>query len=93
MTPYLVHIMVLLIHITLFRLIKEKITFETPIKCLIVIPENFENSVFHIFHDTILGAHYGPVNTYNTIKERYWMHNMFEKLQRYICSCDACQQQ
>ena len=77
----------------LFRLVKEKKAFETPIKCLLVIPENFENSVFHMFHDTLLGAHYGPVNTYYIIKDRYWMHNMFEKLQRYISSCDACQQQ
>ena len=77
----------------LFKLVKDKRTFDTPIKCLLVVPEKFENSVFHMFHDTLLGAHYGPVNTYYTIKDRYWMHNMFEKLQRYISSCDACQQQ
>ena len=46
-----------------------------------------------MFHDTLLGAHYGPVNTYYTIKDCYWIHNMIEKLQRYISSCDACQQQ
>ena len=46
-----------------------------------------------MFHDTLLGAHYGPKNTYYTLKDRYWMHNMFEKLERYISSCDACQQQ
>ena len=77
----------------LFKLVKDKRTFDTPIKCLLVVPEKFENSVFHMFHDTLLGAHYGPVNTYYTIKDRYWIHNMFEKLQRYISSCDACQQQ
>ena len=77
----------------LFKLVKDKRTFDAPIKCLLVVPEKFENSVFHMFHDTLLGAHYGPVNTYYTIKDRYWIHNMFEKLQRYISSCDACQQQ
>ena len=46
-----------------------------------------------MFHDTLLGAHYGPVNTYYTIKDCYWIHNMFEKLQRYVSSCEACQQQ
>ena len=65
----------------LFKLVKDKRTFDAPIKCLLVVPEKFENSVFHMFHDTLLGAHYGPVNTYYTIKERYWIHNMFEKLQ------------
>ena len=77
----------------LFKLVKDKRTFDAPIKCLLVVPEKFENSVFHMFHDTLLGAHYGPVNTYYTIKDRYWIHNMFEKLQQYISSCDAYQQQ
>ena len=73
----------------LFRLMKQKKVFDTSIKCLLVVPEKFENCVFHMFHDTLLGAHYGPVNTYYTIKDRYWIHNMFEKLQRYISSCEA----
>ena len=77
----------------LFRLVKQKKIFDTPMKCLLVVPEKFENSVFHMFHDTLLGAHYDPVNTYYTIKDRYWIHNMFEKLQRYISLCEACQQQ
>ena len=77
----------------LFRLIQQKKVFDTSIKCFLVVPEKFENTVFHMFHDTLLGAHYGPVNTYYTIKDRYWIHNMFEKLQRYISSCEACQQQ
>ena len=53
----------------LFRLIQQKKVFDTSIKCLLVVPEKFENSVFHMFHDTLLGAHYGPVNTYYTIKD------------------------
>ena len=72
---------------------KISIQLPKPAKCLLVIPEKFENTIFHMFHDTLLGAHYGPVNTYYTIKDRYWIHNMFEKLQRYISSCEACQQQ
>ena len=83
----------IVVNSVLFRLIQQKKVFDTSIKCLLVVPEEFENSVFHMFHDTLLGAHYGPVNTYYTIKDRYWIHNMFEKLQRYISSCEACQQQ
>ena len=48
----------------LFRLVKQKKIFDTSMKCLLVVPEKFENSVFHMFHDTLLGAHYSPVNTY-----------------------------
>ena len=77
----------------LFRLVKQKKIFDTSMKCFLVLPEKFENSVFHMFHDTLLGAHYGPVNTYYTIKDKYWIHNIFEKLPRYISSCEACQQQ
>ena len=66
----------------LFRLVQQKKVFDTSAKCLLVVPEKFENSIFHMFHDTLLGAHYGPVNTYYTIKDHYWIHNMFEKLQR-----------
>ena len=77
----------------LFRLVKPRKSLDPQMKCLLVIPEKFENIVFHMFHDTLLGAHYGPINTYYTIKDRYWMHNMFEKLERYISSRDACQQQ
>ena len=55
----------------LFRLIQQKKVFDTSIKCLLVVLEKFENSVFHMFHDTLLGAHYGPVNTYYTIKDQY----------------------
>ena len=42
----------------LFRLVKQKKMFDTPMKCLHVVSEKFENSVFHMFHDTLLGAHY-----------------------------------
>lgn len=77
----------------LFRLSKSKTSFDSQVQCLLVIPEKFENTVFHMFHDSLLGAHYGPINTYYTIKSRYWMHNMFEKLERYVSSCEACQQQ
>ena len=77
----------------LFKLQHTKRNRLDTLQCLLVIPEKFENVIFHMFHDSLLGAHYGPLNTYYTIKERYFMHNMFEKLNRYISSCDACQKQ
>ena len=42
----------------LFRLVQQKKVFDTSTKCLLVVPEKFENSIFHMFHDTLLGAHY-----------------------------------
>ena len=59
----------------LFRLVKQKKMFDTPMKCLLVVPEKFENSVFHMFHDTLFAAHYGPVNTYYIIKDTTCLKN------------------
>ena len=53
----------------LFRLVKSKKAFDSLTKCLLAVPEKFENTVFHMFHDTLLGAHYGPINTYYTLKD------------------------
>ena len=58
----------IVVNCLLFRLIQQKKVFDTSINFLLVVPKKFENSVFHMFHDTLLGAHYSPVNTYYTIK-------------------------
>ena len=62
-------------------------------RCLLVIPETFEHVVFHMYHDTLLGAHYGPLNTYYTIKDKYHIHNLLDKLNKYVTSCEECQKQ
>ena len=62
-------------------------------RCLLVIPETFEHVVFHMYHDSLLGAHYGPLNTYYTIKDKYYMHNLLDKINKYVASCEECQKQ
>ena len=62
-------------------------------RCLLVIPETFEHVVFHMYHDSLLGAHYGPLNTYYTIKDKYHIHNLLDKLNKYVASCEECQKQ
>ena len=62
-------------------------------RCLLVIPENFEHVVFHMYHDSLLGAHYGPLNTYYTIKDKYHIHNLLDKINKYVASCEECQKQ
>ena len=62
-------------------------------RCLLVIPETFEHVVFHLYHDSLLGAHYGPLNTYYTIKDKYYIHNLLDKLNNYVASCEECQKQ
>ena len=60
-------------------------------RCLLVIPETFEHVVFHMYHDSLLGAHYGPLNKYYTIKDKYHIHNLLDKLNKYVTSCEECQ--
>ena len=61
-----------------------------PYRTLLVIPEKYEPALFHTYHDSLLGAHYNPTNTFYTIRTRFWVNNLFEKLQRYIGSCESC---
>ena len=42
-----------------------------------------------MYHDSLLGAHYGPLNTYYTIKDKYHIH----KINKYVASCEECQKQ
>ena len=77
----------------LFKMAKPTKGLSNTVQFLLVIPEKFENIVFHMYHDSLLGAHYNPINTFYTIKQKFWIHNLFEKLQRYIASCDACLKQ
>ena len=46
-----------------------------------------------MYHDSLLGAHYGPLNTYYTIKDKYHIHNLLDKLNKYVTSCEECQKQ
>ena len=62
-------------------------------RCLLVIPETFEHVVFHMYHDSLLGAHYGPLNTYYTIKDKYHILNLVDKINKYVASCEECQKQ
>ena len=77
----------------LFQIIKPCHKVNYHIQFLLVIPEKFENTLFHMYHDSLLGTHFGPINSYYTIKDKYFVHNIFEKLDWYISSHEACQQQ
>ena len=62
-------------------------------RCLLVIPETYEHVIFHHYHDSLLGAHYGPLNTFYTIRDKYYIHNLFDKINKYVTSCSECQKQ
>ena len=77
----------------LFRLYETYRNKQLIRRCLLVIPEMYEHVIFQHYHDSLLGAHYGPLNTFYTIQDKYYIHNLFDKINKYVSSCNECQKQ
>ena len=57
---------------------------------LLVIPENYEPIIFNTYHDSLLAGHQGPYHTAMTIRQNFFIHNLMNKVKRYIEACDTC---
>ena len=57
---------------------------------LLVIPEKYEPIIFHMYHDSLLAGHQGPYRTAMTIRQRFFIHNLMNKVKRYIKACHTC---
>ena len=57
---------------------------------LLVIPEKYGPIIFHVYHDSLLVAHQGPYKTAITIRQRFFIHNLINKVKRYIKACHTC---
>ena len=57
---------------------------------LLVIPEKYEPIIFHTYHDSLLAGHQGPYRTAMTIRQRFFIHNLMNKVKRYIEACHTC---
>ena len=55
------------------------------------IPEVLEPMIFHMEHESIYSNHMGITKTYLTMRKRYFIKNLFDKLTNYIKSCHQCQ--
>ena len=55
-----------------------------------VIPEKYEPIIFHTYHNFLLAGHQGPYRTAMTIKQRVFIHNLMNKVKRYIEACHTC---
>ena len=51
---------------------------------LLVIPEKYESIIFHTYHNSLLAGHQGPCRTAMTIRQRFFIHNLMNKVKRYI---------
>ena len=57
---------------------------------LLVIPEKYEPIIFNTYHDSLLAGHQGPYHTAMTIRQKFFIHNLMNKVKRYIETCHIC---
>ena len=57
---------------------------------LLVIPEKYEPIIFNSYHDSLLAGHQGPYHTAMTIRQKFFIHNLMNKVKRYIEACHTC---
>ena len=57
---------------------------------LLVIPEKYEPIIFNTYHDSLLAGHQGPYCTAMTIRQKFFIHNLMNKVKRYIEAYHTC---
>ena len=57
---------------------------------LLVIPEKYELVIFNMYHDSLLAGHQGPYRTVMTIRQKFFIHNLMNKVKRYIEAYHTC---
>ena len=57
---------------------------------LLLIPEKYEPIILNTYHDSLLAGHQGPYCTAMTIRQKFFIHNLMNKVKRYIEACHTC---
>ena len=57
---------------------------------LLVIPEKYEPIICNTYHDSLLAGRQGPYRTVMTIRQKFFIHNLMNKVKRYIKACHTC---
>ena len=57
---------------------------------LLVIPEKYKPIIFNTYHDSLLAGYQGPYCTAMTIRQKFFIHNLMNKVKRYIEACHTC---
>ena len=57
---------------------------------LLVISEKYKPIIFNTYHDSLLAGHQGPYRTAMTIRQKFFIHNLMNKVKRYIEACHTC---
>ena len=54
------------------------------------IPEKYKPIILHTYHNSLLSGHQGPYRTAMTIRQKFFIHNLMNKVERYIEACHTC---
>ena len=57
---------------------------------LLVIPEKYKPIIFNTYHDSLLSGHQDPYHTAMTIRQKFFIYNLMNKVKRYIETCHTC---
>ena len=57
---------------------------------LLVITRKVRPIIFHTYHDSLIAGHQGPFQTAMTIRQKFFIHNLMNKVKRYIEACHIC---
>ena len=57
---------------------------------LSVIPEKYKPIILNTYHNSLLAGHQGPYHTVMTIRQKFFIHNLMNKVKRYIEACHTC---
>ena len=57
---------------------------------LLVVPERYKPIIFNTYHNSLLAGHQGPYQTAMTIRQKFFIHNLMNKVKRYIEACHMC---
>ena len=57
---------------------------------LLVVPEKYKPIISNTYHNSLLAGHQGPYHTAMTIRQKFFIHNLMNKVKRYIEACHTC---
>ena len=57
---------------------------------LLVIPEKYKTTFLHAYNDSLLSGYQGPYRTAMTIRQKFFIHNLMNKVKMYIEACHTC---
>ena len=54
------------------------------------MPEKYKPIILHSYDDSLLAGHQVPNRTAMTIRQKFFIHNLMNKVKRYIEACHMC---